>query len=66
MAVAGPVVGGVPGLRSERRVAPKGDVMCRHNRWDPVSGLMVRCEGSGQPPGDGVAARAGRPEGVGA
>jgi hypothetical protein len=39
-----------PGCGRERRVARGGLVMRAHNRWDPATGVMVACEGSGQPP----------------
>ena len=39
-----------PGCGRERRLAPDGDVLCGHNRWDPATGAMVACEGSGQAP----------------
>jgi hypothetical protein len=38
------------GCGRERRLAPAGELMCRHNRWDPATWQMVPCEGSGQPP----------------
>jgi hypothetical protein len=39
------------GCGRERRLSRGGAVLCDHNRWDPASGGMVRCEGSGQEPG---------------
>ena len=39
-----------PGCGRERRLTRKGLVMRAHNRWDPTAGVMVGCEGSGQPP----------------
>ena len=38
------------GCGRERRLARDGSVLCDHNRWDPASGAMVACEGSGQAP----------------
>ena len=40
-----------PGCGHERRLAPDGRVMCRHNRWEPAVRAMVPCEGSGHEPG---------------
>jgi hypothetical protein len=38
------------GCGRERHLASTGELMSRHNRWDPATWQMVRCEGSGQPP----------------
>jgi hypothetical protein len=38
------------GCGRERRLARAGEVVSRHNRWDPAAWRMVPCEGSGQPP----------------
>ncbi len=39
-----------PGCGRERRLAVGGTVMREHNRWDPATWSMVRCEGSGREP----------------
>jgi hypothetical protein len=39
-----------PGCGRERRLARGREMMRAHNRWDPANGVMVACEGSGQPP----------------
>ncbi len=47
-----------PGCGFARRLADgDGVIMCVHNRWDPASYQMVRCDGSGQPPAAETAVR---------